>query len=79
MKVKPSQTLIPVGEAGAHRAMDILRVELERGMGLLGVGTIHELRARMAAGEGLVRRRGASARDFPDAGARGRGYGGGVF
>ena len=67
------------GEAGAHKAMDILRVELERAMGLLGVGTVAELRRRMAAGEGLVRRRDASVRDFPDPGAMARGYGGGVF
>ena len=45
-------------------------------MGLLGVGTVGELRERMARGEALVRRRDASVRDFPDGGARGRGYGG---
>ena len=67
------------GEAGVHKAMDVLRVELERAMGLLGVGTVGELRERMARGEALVRRRDASVRDFPDGGARGRGYGGGIF
>ena len=38
------------GEAGVHKAMDVLRVELERAMGLLGVGTVGELRERMARG-----------------------------
>ena len=57
----------------------MLSVELERAMGLLGVGTVRELRARMAAGEELVRRRQPSPRDFPDRGALDRGYGGGVF
>jgi hypothetical protein len=41
----------------------VLSVELERAMGLLGVGTVRELRARMAAGEELVRRRHSSPRD----------------
>ena len=67
------------GEAGARKALDILTAELERAMGLLGVGTVRELRARMAAGEELVRRRHPSPRDFPDRGALDRGYGGGVF
>ena len=67
------------GEAGAHKAIDILKIELERAMGLLGVGTVRELRERQAAGEDLVRRREVSARDFPDLGAPSRGYGGGVF
>ena len=64
------------GEAGAGRAMDLLAAELERAMGLAGVGTVREARR---ANLGLARRREASARDFPDPGARGRGYGGGIF
>jgi isopentenyl diphosphate isomerase/L-lactate dehydrogenase-like FMN-dependent dehydrogenase len=67
------------GEDGAAKAIEVLSVELERAMGLLGVGTVRELRARMAAGEELVRRRQPSPRDFPDRGALDRGYGGGVF
>ena len=67
------------GEAGVRKAFDVLTAELERAMGLLGVGTVRELRARMAAGEGLVRRRHPSPRDFPDRGALDRGYGGGMF
>ena len=67
------------GEEGAAKAIEVLSVELERAMGLLGVGTVRELRARMAAGEELVRRRQLSPRDFPDRGALDRGYGGGVF
>ncbi|ACO66182.1 glycolate oxidase [Micromonas commoda] len=67
------------GEAGVRKAFDVLTDELERAMGLLGVGTVRELRARMAAGEELVRRRHPSPRDFPDRGALDRGYGGGVF
>ena len=31
--------------------MDILKIELERAMGLTGVGTVRELRERQAAGE----------------------------
>jgi hypothetical protein len=54
-------------------------------MGLLGVGTVAEAREANVAGggdfeaAGLVRRRAASARDFPDRGAAARGYGGGVW
>ena len=59
--------------------MDILKIELERAMGLTGVGTVRELRERQAAGEVLVRRREGSVRDYPDFGARARGYGGGIF
>ena len=67
------------GEAGVDRAFTILRDELERAFGLLGVGTTAELRRRIGRGEGLVRRRGVSARDFPDPGAAERGLGGGIF
>ena len=41
-------------------------------MGLLGTGTVDDLKAR---GPGLIKRRGASARDYPDREARSRGYG----
>ena len=71
------------GEAGVRRVFDILRDETERAMGLLGAGTVAEAREANVAGggdfeaAGLVRRRAASARDFPDRGAAARGYGGG--
>ena len=56
------------GEAGVRKAFDVLTDELEGGaMGLLGVGTVRELRARMAAGEELVRRRHPSPRISPTA------------
>ena len=48
------------GTAGTKKAMEILRVELERAMGLLGTGTVADLRAR---GKELVVRRPASGRD----------------
>ena len=48
------------GSQGVVKALEILRVELERAMGLLGVGTVADLRER---GADLVRHRGASARD----------------
>ena len=71
------------GEAGVRRVFDILRDETERAMGLLGAGTVAEAREANVAGDfeaaGLVRRRAASARDFPDRGAAARGYGGGVW
>jgi len=75
------------GEAGVRRVFDILRDETERAMGLLGAGTVAEAREANVAGggdfeeisSGLVRRRAASARDFPDRGAAARGYGGGVW
>ena len=71
------------GEAGVRRVFDILRDETERAMGLLGAGTVAEAREANVAGDfeaaGLVRRRAASARDFPDQGAAARGYGGGVW
>ena len=35
--------------------MDILKIELERAMGLTGVGTVRELRERQAAGEAGAR------------------------
>jgi len=48
------------GTAGVVRALDILKIELERAMGLLGVRTVADLKAR---GDDLVRHRGSSARD----------------
>ena len=54
------------GAEGVIKALDILRVELDRAMGLLGVGTVEQLKRE---GPGLVRRREASGRDCQ--GARG--------
>ena len=48
------------GTEGVIKALEILRVELDRAMGLLGTGTVDDLKKR---GPGLVKRRGASARD----------------
>ncbi len=63
------------GEAGVNKAYDILRVELDRAMGLLGTPTVDALKKE---GPGLIKRRLASARDYPDRYAYDRGYGGGV-
>jgi isopentenyl diphosphate isomerase/L-lactate dehydrogenase-like FMN-dependent dehydrogenase len=82
------------GERGVAKVFDILRDETERAFGLLGVGSVKEAReASLFASnndgigkddgrelnEAFVRRRAASARDFPDGGAWARGYGGGVW
>lgn len=64
------------GAPGVIKAYDILKVELERAMGLLGVRSIAELRAQ---GPELVKPRLPSARDYPDWLARERGYGGGII
>ncbi|GMI14163.1 hypothetical protein TrLO_g5421 [Triparma laevis f. longispina] len=64
------------GEAGVIKALEILRVELDRAMGLLGTGTVDDLKKR---GPGLIKRRHASARDYPDRYAFERGYGGGII
>ena len=48
------------GTEGVVKALEILRVELDRAMGLLGVATVGELKAR---GRELVRRRAGSSRD----------------
>jgi isopentenyl diphosphate isomerase/L-lactate dehydrogenase-like FMN-dependent dehydrogenase len=53
------------GTEGVRKAFKILEVELERAMGLLGTGTVAELRA---SGGELVKRRAPSSRDA--AGAR---------
>jgi len=64
------------GAPGVIKALDILRVELDRAMGLLGTGTVDDLKKR---GPGLIKRRPGSARDYPDSNAYERGYGGGVI
>ena len=66
------------GEAGVAKAFDILTVELDRAMGLLGTPTIAALKKE---GPRLVqkRRSGSSIRDYPDRYAHERGYGGGVI
>jgi len=48
------------GEAGVARALDMLKIELSRGMGLLGCHDVQDLKAR---GHDLVRKREASLRD----------------
>ena len=63
------------GTEGVMKAYEILHVELDRAMGLLGVATIEELRRE---GPELIKRRQASVRDYPDRNAVDRGYGGGV-
>lgn len=64
------------GKAGVEKTYQILRQELDRAMGLLGVGTVSELKK---LGPGMVRRRDASIRDHPDRHAYERGYGGGYI
>lgn len=60
------------GTEGVIKALDILKVELDRAMGLLGVGSVDDLKKR---GPGLIKRRPQSARDYPDQYAYERGYG----
>jgi len=64
------------GAPGVIKALDILRVELERAMGLVGAGTVEDLKRK---GPSLIKGRPASARDYPDRYAFSRGYGGGVI
>lgn len=64
------------GTEGVIKALNILHVELDRAMGLLGTPTVDDLKKR---GPGLIKRRGASARDYPDIYAYERGYGGGII
>ena len=61
------------GTPGVIKALDILRVELDRAMGLLGVGTVDELKRR---GHDLIKRRGASAHAYSmnDSYSRPNGY-----
>ena len=63
------------GTEGVIKAFDILKVELDRAMGLLGTPTVDALKKE---GPSLIKRRGASARDYPDMYAPDRGYGGGI-
>jgi len=64
------------GADGVIKAIEILRVELDRAMGLVGAGSVDELKRE---GHNLIKRRGASARDYPDRFAAERGYGGGII
>lgn len=48
------------GTEGVVKALDILRVELDRAMGLLGVATVEELKRR---GPELIKKRAGSSRD----------------
>ena len=48
------------GTEGVDKVMTILKVEMERAMGLLGVGSIQELKQN---GHKLIKRRGVSSRD----------------
>jgi L-lactate dehydrogenase (cytochrome) len=63
------------GFDGVDKAYNILKVELDRAMGLLGTPTVADLKRE---GPTLVNRRGGSSRDYPDQYAFSRGYGGGV-
>ena len=58
------------GTEGVIKALNILKVELDRAMGLLGVGTVDELKKK---GPSLIKRRvsGTSVRDFPYPGPNG--------
>ena len=51
------------GEDGVEKAYNILKVELDRVMGLLGTGTVKQLKQE---GPSLIKRRGGSACDYPD-------------
>lgn len=48
------------GTEGVDKVMTILKVEMERAMGLLGVGSVQELKQN---GHKLIKRRGVSSRD----------------
>ena len=63
------------GEQGVTKAYEILKVELDRAMGLLGTPTVAALKKE---GPSLIKRRGGSIRDYPDIYAPDRGYGGGI-
>mmetsp|Transcript_102252 Transcript_102252/g.286677 ORF Transcript_102252/g.286677 Transcript_102252/m.286677 type:complete len:432 (-) Transcript_102252:51-1346(-) len=63
------------GFAGVDKAYEILRVELDRAMGLLGTPTVADLKRE---GPDLIKRRPMSSRDYPDRYAHDRGYGGGI-
>ena len=61
------------GTPGVIKALDILRVELDRAMGLLGVGTVDELKRR---GKDLIKRRHGSSHAYSmhDSYSRPNGY-----
>lgn len=63
------------GAPGVMKAYEILKVELDRAMGLLGTPTVDALKKE---GPSLIKRRGGSVRDYPDMYAPERGYGGGI-
>jgi L-lactate dehydrogenase (cytochrome) len=63
------------GSEGVIKAYEILKVELDRAMGLLGTPTVAALKKE---GPSLIKRRHGSARDYPDRYAPDRGYGGGI-
>jgi L-lactate dehydrogenase (cytochrome) len=63
------------GTEGVIKAYQILKVELDRAMGLLGTATVADLKRE---GPSLIKRRGGSQRDYPDMYAYDRGYGGGI-
>lgn len=63
------------GTQGVIKAYEILKVELDRAMGLLGTPTVADLKKE---GPSLIKRRFASVRDYPDMYAPDRGYGGGI-
>lgn len=63
------------GADGVIKAYDILKVELDRAMGLLGTPTVEDLKRE---GPSLIKRRNGSVRDYPDRFAHERGYGGGI-
>jgi len=64
------------GAEGVIKAIEILRVELDRAMGLLGAGSVDDLKKN---GHKLIKRRPGSVRDYPDRYAAERGYGGGII
>lgn len=63
------------GTAGVIKAYEILKVELDRAMGLLGTPTVDDLKRE---GPSLIKPRHPSSRDYPDMYAFDRGYGGGI-
>jgi L-lactate dehydrogenase (cytochrome) len=63
------------GTEGVIKAYDILKVELDRAMGLLGTPTVDILKKE---GPSLIKKRAQSSRDYPDMYAPERGYGGGI-
>jgi isopentenyl diphosphate isomerase/L-lactate dehydrogenase-like FMN-dependent dehydrogenase len=63
------------GYDGVNKAYNILKVELDRAMGLLGTATVADLKRE---GPSLIKRRQGSVRDYPDRYSHDRGYGGGI-